>query len=65
MKKRLYLEGHNHTRGYVVSLELFDAPPVRYYQCHPDKVRSIIERFNRRCSGVPVACWRRSTVESL
>ncbi|MNG33241.1 hypothetical protein D3C84_1194510 [compost metagenome] len=48
MKKRLYLEGHNVKSGYVVSLEMVDAPPVRYYQCHPNKVRSIIERFNRR-----------------
>jgi hypothetical protein len=48
MKKRLYIEGHNAKRGYVVSLELVDAAPVRYFQCHPSKVRALIERFNRR-----------------
>lgn len=48
MKKRLYIEGHNAKLGYVVSLELVDAAPVRYFQCHPNKVRSVIDRFNRR-----------------
>ncbi len=47
-KKSLYLEGHHVNNGYVVSLELVDAPPVRYYKCHPEKVRKIIARFNRR-----------------
>ncbi|QAY01450.1 hypothetical protein ASwh1_391 [Aeromonas phage Aswh_1] len=48
MKKRLYLEGHTPKLGYVVSLELVDAEPVRFYKCHPNKVRNIINRFNRR-----------------
>ena len=48
MTKRLYIEGHNKSLGYVVSLELVDSAPVRYYQCNPRKVRAIIERFNRR-----------------
>jgi hypothetical protein len=48
MKTRLYIEGHNAKRGYVISLELVDAAPVGYYQCHPNRVRAIVERFNRR-----------------
>jgi hypothetical protein len=48
MKKRLYLAGHNVRHGYAVCLELVDAPPVRFYRCHPNKVRAIVDRFNRR-----------------
>jgi hypothetical protein len=46
--KRLYMAGHNHKLGQVVALEYTDAPPVRFYQCRQDRVRVIVERFNRR-----------------
>lgn len=46
--KRLYVAGHNVRRGQAVALEYVDAPPVRFYQCSPSKVRAIVERFNRR-----------------
>lgn len=48
MGKRLYLEGHSVKHGYVVCLEQVEAPPVRFYRCHPNRVRAIIDRFNRR-----------------
>ena len=46
--KRLYLAGHNVKRGQAVALEYTDAPPVRFYQCSPSRVRAIVDRFNRR-----------------
>jgi hypothetical protein len=46
--KRLYLAGHNVKRGQAVALEYTDAPPVRFYQCSPRRVRAIVDRFNRR-----------------
>lgn len=45
--KQLYIEGHRAKAGYVVSLALTDAPPVRTYRMHPNKVRAIVARFNR------------------
>ena len=51
--KTLYMEGHNVKLGLAVSLELVAAPPVRYYNLKPSKVRAIVERFNRmqaRCA---------------
>jgi hypothetical protein len=46
--KRLYLAGHNVKQGQAVALEFTDAPPVRFYQCSPSRVRAIVDRFNRR-----------------
>ena len=46
--KRLYLAGHNVKRGQAVALEYTDAPPVRFYQGSPSRVRAIVDRFNRR-----------------
>lgn len=46
-KKRLYIEGHHHKRGYVVSLECVDASPVRYYKGSLRKLRAVVDRFNR------------------
>ena len=45
--KILYCEGHHVKKGYIVSLEYTDAPPVRFYQRHPNYVKRVIERFNR------------------
>lgn len=45
--KQLYIEGHHVKLGYIVSLELVDAPPVRHYRRHPRKVSAIVARFNR------------------
>jgi hypothetical protein len=45
--KKLYIEGHHHKLGYVVRLELEDAPPVRYYS-NLRYARRAVERFNRR-----------------
>jgi hypothetical protein len=48
LKKRLYIEGHSIKHGYVVRLELVDAPPVRMYRdTDLRKVRAIVDRFNR------------------
>jgi hypothetical protein len=63
---QLYLEGHNVSRGYAVSVQLADSEiiampavvddekiePVRYYENrrHADRV---IARFNRRFSTQP------------
>lgn len=44
---RLYLEGHNHRRGYAISMELVDAAPVRFYT-NLRRARRLVERFNRR-----------------
>lgn len=44
--KRLYIEGHNHKRGYIVSVELCDAPPVRHY-ANLRRARRFVDRFNR------------------
>lgn len=45
--KQLYIEGHSIKHGYIVSLELTDTPPVRYYPSNPARVRAIVDRFNR------------------
>lgn len=44
---QLYIEGHHVQRGYIVSLELAAAAPVRFFQRHPAWVRAVVERFNR------------------
>jgi hypothetical protein len=44
--KRLYIEGHNHKRGYIVSVELDDRPPVRHY-ANLRRARRFVDRFNR------------------
>jgi hypothetical protein len=46
--RQLYVDGHNAKRGYAVSLLLEDAPPVRFYLGDIRKVRTIVDRFNRR-----------------
>lgn len=53
--KRLYLAGHNVKRGLAVALEYTDAPPVRFYEGSPSKVRAIVDRFNRRFGSLPSA----------
>lgn len=44
--KKLYLEGHSVRFGQAVSLELIDAPPVRFYQ-NLRYARKVVDRFNR------------------
>lgn len=43
---RLYVEGHNHRLGYIVSVELSDETPVRHYS-DLRYARKVVERFNR------------------
>ncbi len=42
----LYVEGHNVKLGYVISRELIDAPPVRYY-LNLHRARRFVDRYNR------------------
>lgn len=46
--KRLYMAGHSHKLGQAVALSYTDVPPVRFYKCGTDRVRAIVDRFNRR-----------------
>lgn len=43
---RLYLEGHAARRGYIVSYELYDHPPLRFIESK-EKAIKLISRYNR------------------
>jgi hypothetical protein len=54
---QLYMQGHSVRDGYVVSLVMVDAPPVRFYRKHPRTVRAIVERFNRMQVNRAMTAW--------
>lgn len=47
---RLYVEGHNVNKGFVVSYELYDHPPVRFIK-NRAKAFKLVERYNRLFDG--------------